>query len=205
MFDASGKGRNEHGGGGGGGGGADTAATHVRRDERGWREIDERMRGLAARRAALDLEEARLLMIARRMELHRHLGYGSFAEYLERVLGYAPTTGRDRVRVAEELETLPAIAVHAPSQAAPRRRHHDLRARQRAGRHARRRPLLRRRAAPATHVSRAPHRAPYRKPSPSFWPTRSAPATRTITVESPSVSSSRWRTTSSIAPHVKAW
>ncbi|HUQ05547.1 MAG TPA: HNH endonuclease signature motif containing protein [Kofleriaceae bacterium] len=68
------------------------------------------MRRLAARRAALDIEEARLLMIAKRMEIHRELGHGSFAEYIERVLGYAPNTGRDRVRVAEELETMPAIA-----------------------------------------------------------------------------------------------
>jgi 5-methylcytosine-specific restriction endonuclease McrA len=106
MFDASGKGGNQHGGGGG----DDAAATHVSRDERGWRSVDQRMRGLAARRAALDLEEARLLMVAKRMELHRYLGYGSFAEYIERVLGSAPTTGRDRVRVAEELEAMPAIA-----------------------------------------------------------------------------------------------
>jgi hypothetical protein len=84
----------------------------VRRDAGGrdWREVDERMRTLAARRAALDLEEARLLMLAKRLEIHKQLGYGSFAEYIERVLGYAPGTGRDRVRVAEELETLPAIA-----------------------------------------------------------------------------------------------
>lgn len=83
------------------------AATHVSRD---WRAIDRDMRSVAARRAQLDVAEARLLLEAKRAELHKHLGYGSFAEYLERVAGYAPNTGRDRVRVAEELEALPAIA-----------------------------------------------------------------------------------------------
>jgi hypothetical protein len=84
------------------------ATTHV--SFRSWREIDRDMRRLAARRAALDVEEARMLLEAKRAEIHKHLGYGSFAEYLERALGYAPNTGRDRVRVAEELETLPLIA-----------------------------------------------------------------------------------------------
>ena len=105
MFDASGQGVVENGGEAGGEAGGD--ATHVGRH---WREIDRRMRRLAARRAALDVEEARMLVVAKRAEIHRHLGYGSFAEYIERVLGYAPNTGRDRVRVAEELEHLPAIA-----------------------------------------------------------------------------------------------
>lgn len=72
-----------------------------------WQAVDRRIRRLAARRSALDAEEARLLVIARRMEIHRRLGYGSFDEYLERALGYAPTTGRDRVRVAEALDGLP--------------------------------------------------------------------------------------------------
>ena len=76
----------------------------------GWREIDRRVRRLAGRRAGLDAEEARLLIAAKAAEVHRHLGYGSFDEYLERVLGYAPTTGRDRMRVAAALEALPATA-----------------------------------------------------------------------------------------------
>ncbi|HUQ01396.1 MAG TPA: DUF222 domain-containing protein [Kofleriaceae bacterium] len=78
-------------------------------DDGGWRDIDRRMRRLAARRSALDAEEARLLVEAKRAELHKHLGLGTFDEYLERVLGYAPTTGRDKLRVAEALQTLPAV------------------------------------------------------------------------------------------------
>ena len=80
-------------------------ATHV---GRGWREIDRQMRRLAKRRAALDAEEASLLIAAKNAEVHKQLGYGSFTEYLERVCGYAPTTARDRLRVAEALEGLPA-------------------------------------------------------------------------------------------------
>ena len=91
---------------GGGGGGRD-AGTHV---GVGWREIDRQVRRLARRRATLDAEEARLLIAARTAEVHRHLGYGSFDEYLERVLGYAPTTARDRMRVAVALEGLPETA-----------------------------------------------------------------------------------------------
>ncbi len=90
-----------------GAGGAAESATHVGRD---WREIDRRMRRLAARRAVLDAEEARLLVAARKAAIHRHLGFGSFGEYLERVLGYAPSTGRDRMRVAEALAELPETA-----------------------------------------------------------------------------------------------
>ena len=89
-------------GGDGGGGGGET--THV-----GWREIDRRMRKVARRRAALDAEEAELLIAAKRAEVHKYLGYGSFAEYLGRVCGYAPGTVRDRMRVAEALEALPAM------------------------------------------------------------------------------------------------
>ena len=97
MFDAR-----VDGVGGDGGGGEETS--HV-----GWREIDRRMRKLARRRAALDAEEAELLIAAKRAEVHQQLGYGSFAEYLGRVCGYAPGTVRERMRIAEALEGLPAM------------------------------------------------------------------------------------------------
>ena len=83
--------------------------THVGGDGVDWRVIDRQMRRLARRRAALDAEEAELIVAAKRAEIHKRLGYGSFAEYLERICGYAPTTARDRVRVAEALEQLPAM------------------------------------------------------------------------------------------------
>jgi len=104
MFDEQVRG-DGHGGGGGGGGAGGADAAHVG----GWRELDRRMRRLARRRSVLDAEEAQLLVAAKAAEVHRHLGYGSFDEYLERVLGYAPTTARDRMRVAVALESLPAV------------------------------------------------------------------------------------------------
>src|SRR5688500_5874736 len=76
----------------------------------GWREADRALRRIAARRAALDLEEARWLLIARRESVHERFGYGSFLEYIERVLGYQPHTARERLRVAEALIELPATS-----------------------------------------------------------------------------------------------
>jgi len=74
----------------------------------GWREAHDRLVGIAKRRAGLDVEEARWLLIARREQVHVPLGFGSFLEYLERTLGYRPRTAIERLRVAEELEKLPA-------------------------------------------------------------------------------------------------
>ena len=59
---------------------------------------------MAARRARLDAEEARWPLAARRAKVHIHLGFGSFVEYAERILDYAPRTTHERLRVAEALE-----------------------------------------------------------------------------------------------------
>ncbi|MDF3065425.1 MAG: endonuclease [Polyangiaceae bacterium] len=64
----------------------------------------------AKKRAGLDFEEGGLLLAARRAEAHRHFGYGSFVEYIERLLGYAPRVTHDKLRVAEALEGLPHLA-----------------------------------------------------------------------------------------------
>ncbi|MBL8622018.1 MAG: HNH endonuclease [Myxococcales bacterium] len=74
-----------------------------------WREVDRTLRGLARRRAALDVEEAEWLRRARAVGVHRELGYGSFVEYVERVLGYAPGVARERLRVADALVALPKL------------------------------------------------------------------------------------------------
>lgn len=74
-----------------------------------WREAHRQLQRIARRKAALDAEEARWLIAARAAGVHRELGYGSFGEYLERLLGYAPRTARERLRVAEALPHLPAI------------------------------------------------------------------------------------------------
>jgi hypothetical protein len=65
---------------------------------------------LARRRAALDAEEGRCLLTALRAAAHLHLGFGTFAEYVERVLGYSPRSTHEKLRVAEALERLPALA-----------------------------------------------------------------------------------------------
>jgi hypothetical protein len=79
-----------------------------RADVHDWRSVDRQLRSLAQRRAALDVEEARLLLLARRLDVHVPLGYGTFVEYVERVLGYRPRTAQERLRVAARLEELPA-------------------------------------------------------------------------------------------------
>ena len=76
-------------------------------DEVDWRTADRTLRRVAARRAALDEAEARWLLIARRTQVHRHRGFATFLEYVERVLGHAPHAARERLRVAEALRTLP--------------------------------------------------------------------------------------------------
>lgn len=75
-----------------------------------WRTVDRALRGCARRRAALDAEEARWLVEAERLEVHRRLGCGSIHEYLEQVLGYGPRVARDRLRVARALTRLPAMS-----------------------------------------------------------------------------------------------
>jgi hypothetical protein len=74
-----------------------------------WREVDQQLRTIAQRRAALDAEEARWLRKAEDLELWREVGMVSALDYLERVLGYAPHAGAERLRVARALANLPAI------------------------------------------------------------------------------------------------
>ena len=75
-----------------------------------WKDIHQRLVGLAADRGRLDREEARWLLAGLRARVHVELGYGSFLEYLERVFGYGPRFGAERIRVARALENLPVIA-----------------------------------------------------------------------------------------------
>ncbi len=75
-----------------------------------WTRVDGKLRGIAARRAALDAEEARLLRYAEEIKLWRAFGYGSLLEYLERAMGYAPRTAAERLRVARAIAELPLMA-----------------------------------------------------------------------------------------------
>src|SRR5205814_23355 len=74
-----------------------------------WRTVDLALRQIAARRAALDAEEARWLREAEELQIWRPLGMVSALDYLERVLGYAPRTAQERLRVARALGSLPQL------------------------------------------------------------------------------------------------
>jgi hypothetical protein len=75
-----------------------------------WVVAHEALSRLAKERAAADAEEGRWLLAALRSAAHVHLGFGSFFEYAERLLGYKPRSTQERLRVAEALEQLPAMA-----------------------------------------------------------------------------------------------
>jgi hypothetical protein len=72
--------------------------------------VDQKLRGIAVRRAALDAEEAHLLRYAEELKLWRAFGFGSLLEYMERAMGYAPHTAAERLRVARAIAELPLIA-----------------------------------------------------------------------------------------------
>jgi hypothetical protein len=75
-----------------------------------WIAAHQTLSALARERAQLDGREAGWLLRARRVGVHRHLGYGSFAEYVERLFGYGPRVTEDRLRTAEALESLPQLS-----------------------------------------------------------------------------------------------
>jgi hypothetical protein len=75
-----------------------------------WLRAHEALSRLAKQRARADAEEGRWLLAALRSSAHVHLGFGGFAEYVERLLGYKPRSTQEKLRVAEALENLPLIA-----------------------------------------------------------------------------------------------
>ena len=78
-------------------------------ETREWERAHHALVGIAKQRAALDREEGCWLLIAYRERAHEQLGYGSFVEYVERLLGHGPRTTLEKLRVAEALEKLPAL------------------------------------------------------------------------------------------------
>jgi hypothetical protein len=78
---------------------------------RDWRRVDSALRAIAVRRAGLDAEEARWLREAEAVQIWRPLGMVSAIDYMERVLGYAPRTAQDRLRVARALGALPRLEI----------------------------------------------------------------------------------------------
>jgi hypothetical protein len=79
-------------------------------DVSAWERAHQALSRVARRRAALDAEEGRCLLAAVRAAAHVHLGFGTFAEYVERLLGYSPRSTHEKLRVAEALEGLPALS-----------------------------------------------------------------------------------------------
>jgi hypothetical protein len=74
-----------------------------------WETVDQQLRCIALRRAALDAEEARWLRAAEDVKIWVPLGMVSALDYMERVLGYAPHAAMERLRVARALEHLPLL------------------------------------------------------------------------------------------------
>ena len=74
-----------------------------------WRAVDRALRSIAKRRAALDADEARWLREAEALQIWKPLGMVSAIDYMERVLGYAPRTAQERLRVARALGALPEL------------------------------------------------------------------------------------------------
>jgi len=77
--------------------------------EAGWAVIHESLLRLAQRRGDDDVEEARLLLVGLKRRIHEPLGFGSFLEYVERVLGYMPKQAVERIRVARAFADLPPL------------------------------------------------------------------------------------------------
>jgi hypothetical protein len=75
-----------------------------------WRLAHEDLSRLAGCRARLDWEEGASLLRALRAGAHLHLGFATFAEYIERIFGYKFRWTEERLRVAEALEGLSEIA-----------------------------------------------------------------------------------------------
>ncbi|HEX7942654.1 MAG TPA: hypothetical protein VF488_12655 [Gemmatimonadaceae bacterium] len=84
-----------------------------------WCAVDRALRNIALRRAALDADEARWLREAAALEIWHPLGMVSAQDYLERVLGYAPRTAYDRLRVARALGDLPGLTAALAGGALP--------------------------------------------------------------------------------------
>jgi hypothetical protein len=74
-----------------------------------WIAAHEELCSLGRKRAALDHEEGRVLLRARRARVHEHFGYGTFAEYVGRWLGHGFHSVEEKLRVAEALERLPEL------------------------------------------------------------------------------------------------
>jgi hypothetical protein len=72
-----------------------------------WKRAHFHLRRLAKERAAQDLEIGRWMLVALRNDVHARIGFATFAEYIERILGFDGRMAYERLRVAENLGVLP--------------------------------------------------------------------------------------------------
>lgn len=75
-----------------------------------WRKAHERLVEHKKRRAGLDYDEGELLLEAHRAAVHVYLGYASFEQYIDFLLGHSPRMTSERLRVARCLRELPKLA-----------------------------------------------------------------------------------------------
>jgi len=75
-----------------------------------WKRAHAELVELARDQAALDTQIGRWLLYASRAVTHAWLGYASIGEYARRLFGFTPRQTQARLRVAEALEQLPALA-----------------------------------------------------------------------------------------------
>ncbi len=75
-----------------------------------WKRAHDELVRIAAERATLDHDEGCWLLVAGRARVHERFGFATFAECVERVLGYGPRVTEEKLRVAEALQRLPVLA-----------------------------------------------------------------------------------------------
>ena len=76
-----------------------------------WALAHEALSVLSRRRAELDADEGRALLRAVRAGTHLHLGFATFAEYVERLFGLGRRAVEEKLRVAVALEKLPVLGL----------------------------------------------------------------------------------------------
>ena len=89
--------------------GQDESAASTGVAEPRWRVVLRLLEDNARTRVKLEAIETELILEADACDLHRHLGYSSLAELLERHLHYSRHAANERIRVARELQALPQL------------------------------------------------------------------------------------------------
>jgi 5-methylcytosine-specific restriction endonuclease McrA len=78
--------------------------------EQNWVRVHEALSALARERANLEGREGVWLLRAQQSGVHRHLGFGSFVEYVDHLFGYSARTLDDKLRTVRSLQALPQLA-----------------------------------------------------------------------------------------------